>query len=84
VIVRAAAVAVQLDPIVEEPVDVVERVRTFLVSRQLDGAPDLLVRRRGLDAFELALQLLELARNRVPPSRFRLRRLARRSRSLSS
>src|SRR4029077_9441264 len=63
VIVSAAAVAVQLDPVVEQAVDVVEGVWTVLVPRKLDGAPDLLIRRRRLDALELALQLLELARD---------------------
>jgi hypothetical protein len=32
------------------------------VPRELDGAPDLLVGRRRLDPVELALQLVELAR----------------------
>jgi hypothetical protein len=45
-IVGAATVTVQLDPVVEEPVDVVQRVRTILVPRELDGTPDLLVGRR--------------------------------------
>jgi hypothetical protein len=51
---------VQLDPVVEQTFDVVERVRTILMTRELDGAPDLLVGRRGLDAVELPLQLFEL------------------------
>src|SRR5207247_2201046 len=63
VIVGATAVTVQLDPVVEQPVDVVQRVWAVLMSRELDGAPDLLVGRRSLDALELALQLLELARD---------------------
>ena len=60
VIVRAPAVAVKLDPVVEQPLDVVERVRAVLVACKLDRAPDLFVRRRRLDALELALQLFEL------------------------
>ena len=43
-----AAVAVQLDPVVEHPLDVVERVRPLLVAGELDRAPDLLVGRLGL------------------------------------
>src|SRR4029079_14733011 len=61
-IVGAAAVAVQLDPVLEQPLDIVQRVGPVLMARQLDGARELLVGRRGLDALELALQLLELAR----------------------
>src|SRR5439155_8084718 len=66
-IVGPAAVTVQLDPIVEEPADVVQRVRAVLVARKLDRAPALLARRRGLDARELALELLELARDLRAP-----------------
>ena len=36
VVVRAAAVAVQLEEVVEDPLDVVERVRPVLVARELD------------------------------------------------
>jgi hypothetical protein len=39
---------VQLDEVLEQPVDVIECVRALRVSRQLDRAPDLLVRRLGL------------------------------------
>ena len=60
-VVGAAAVAVQLEPVVEDPLDVVERVRPLLVPRELDRVPDLLVGRLGLDPVELALQPLELA-----------------------
>src|SRR5581483_5852506 len=35
-VVRAAAVAVQLEPVVEQPLDVIERVRALLVARELD------------------------------------------------
>ena len=51
----------QLEPVVQDPVDVVERVRPVLVPGQLDLVPDLLVGRLGLDPVELALQPLELA-----------------------
>ena len=40
-VVCAAAVTMQLDPVVEQPVDVVERVRAILMPRELDGTPDL-------------------------------------------
>src|SRR5580765_3474466 len=63
VIVGPAAVPVQLDPIVEEPLDVVQRVRAVLMARELDRTPDLLVGRCGLDSLELALQLLQLPGN---------------------
>ena len=42
-VVGAAAVAVQLDEVVDDPRDVVERVRAVVVARELDGAPRLLV-----------------------------------------
>ena len=61
-IVGASAVSVQLDPVLEQALHVVQRVRTILVPGELYGPPDLLVRRRCLDALELTLQLLELAR----------------------
>jgi hypothetical protein len=54
---------VQFDEVLEQPVDVIERVRALRVSRQLDRAPDLLVRRLRLDALELLLELLEVARH---------------------
>src|SRR5205807_1234425 len=61
-VVRTAAVTVQLDPVLEQPLDVVERVRAVLMSRQLDRAPDLLVGGSRLDPIELPLQLLQLPR----------------------
>ena len=60
-VVGAAAVAVQLEPVDEHPLDVVERVRPVLVAGELDLAPDLLVGRLGLDPVELALESIELA-----------------------
>ena len=61
-VVGAAAVPVELDPVLEEPLDVIERIRAILVPRELDRPPDLLVGRRGLDALQLTLQLLEVGR----------------------
>ncbi len=60
-VVGAAAVAVQLDPVVEHSLDVIEGVRTIGVPGQLDRAPDLLVSRLGLNLLELALEALQLA-----------------------
>src|SRR5438094_9833023 len=60
-VVRAATVAVQLDEVLQHPVDIVQRVRPVGMARQLDRAPDLLVARLGDDALELPLQALELA-----------------------
>src|SRR6266567_36069 len=74
VIVGPAAVTVQLDPVIEEPADVVERVGTVLMPRELDRTPDLLVRRRGLDALELRCSFSSSPETLVPPSRLRLRR----------
>ena len=66
-VVGAAAVAVQLDPVVEDPLDVVERVRPVLVARELDRAPDLVLGRVGLarEPLELALEPLLLAARRA-------------------
>ena len=61
-VVRPSAIAVELEEVLEDPLDVVERVRTVLVARQLDGAPDLGIGGLGLDPVELSLQPLELAR----------------------
>src|SRR5581483_7837478 len=55
------AVAVELDPVLEEALDVVQRVRAILVPRELDRAPDVLVRRLRLHPLQLVLQPLELA-----------------------
>src|SRR5262249_28819562 len=63
VVVRATAVAVELEPVVDEPLDVVERVRPVLVPRELDAMPDVLVGRLLSDALELTLQLLDLCRH---------------------
>src|SRR5207248_1362705 len=60
-VVRAAAIAVQLDPVVEDPLHVVERVRPVLVTRELDRAPDRLVGRVRLQSFELALEAFGFA-----------------------
>jgi hypothetical protein len=62
-VVGARAVAVELDPVVDHPRDVVERVRTVLMAGELDRPPDLLVRRLRFDPLELGLQPLELARD---------------------
>src|SRR5438067_7488467 len=45
-VVRARPVAVQLDEVLQQPGDVVERVRPLGVSRELDGTPDLPARDR--------------------------------------
>src|SRR6201989_3616600 len=55
-VVGVEAVAVQLEPVVEDPVDVVERVRAAVVARELDAPPDLLVGRLLLQPVELPLE----------------------------
>ena len=60
-VVRPAAIAVELEEVVEDPLHVVERVRALLVPRELDGAPDLLLARLRLQALELILKAIELA-----------------------
>ena len=59
-VVGSAPVAVQLEPVVEEPLHVVERVRPFRMTCELDRAPDFFVGRLRGHAVELALQALEL------------------------
>ena len=44
-VVAARPVAVQLDEVLEQALDVVEGVRPLLMARELDGAPDVLVGR---------------------------------------
>jgi hypothetical protein len=61
-VVGASAVTVELDPVLEQALDVVQRVRTVVVPRELDRAPDLVLGRLGAHAIELLLQALELAR----------------------
>ena len=61
-IVGPAAVAVQLDPVLDQALDVVERVRPVLVACELDLLPDLVPGRLGGDALELFLEPRELAR----------------------
>ena len=60
-VVAERPVAVQLEPVVEHPLDVVERVRPVVVTRELDLAPDLLVGGLLADSLDLPLQPLELA-----------------------
>src|SRR5262249_46461336 len=62
-VVRPTAVAVQLDPVGEHALDVVERVRPVGVTSELDVFPDLLLGRGRLVAqrAKLSLQPLLLA-----------------------
>ena len=60
VVVHPAAVAVELEEVLQDPLDVVERVRPLLMTGELDPLPDLLVRGVVLQPLELALQALEL------------------------
>src|SRR6185503_19609172 len=60
-ILGASPVTVQLHEVLKETLDVVEGVRTLGMTRQVDGPPDLLVCRLGLDPLELSLQAIELA-----------------------
>jgi hypothetical protein len=53
---------VELEPVVEQALDVVERVRPVVVARQLDLAPDLLVGGLLADPGDLPLQPVQLAR----------------------
>ncbi len=66
VIVHPPAIAVQLEEVLEDPLDVVEGVRALLVAGELDPLPDLLVRGVVLEPLELALQTLELGREPRP------------------
>ena len=75
-VVGAEAVAVQLEEVVEQALDVVERERALVVSRELDGAPDLLVRLLSRDPVELLLELVDLARDARAPEQARALELA--------
>src|SRR5690242_11912653 len=57
-VVAERPVAVQLEPVLEQAVDVVERVRPVIVAGQLDLPPDLFVGRLLADAVDLPLQPL--------------------------
>ena len=59
-VVRAAPVAVQLEEVLEDPLDVVERVRPVRVPSELDRLPDLLGARVRPDVVELILEAREL------------------------
>ncbi len=50
----------QLEPVVEDPLDVIERVRALLVPGELDALPDLLVGGVLAETLELTLEALEL------------------------
>src|SRR2546429_477893 len=56
-----AIVACQLEPVIEQALYVVERMRPLIVARGLDVAPDVLVGRLLTDAGDLPLEPLELA-----------------------
>ena len=60
-VVGATAVAVELEEVVEDPLDVVERVRPVEMTRELDRLPDLLGGRIRPQLVELILQPRELA-----------------------
>ena len=60
-VVTVVAVAVQLEPVVDQPLNVVEGVRPVWLPCELDRMPDLLVGGCGDEAVELTLQPLELA-----------------------
>src|SRR5207302_6809018 len=61
-IVGTRAVAVQLDPVLEQPLDVVQRVRPVLVPGELDLLPDVVPRERlGAQELDLFLHPLDLA-----------------------
>src|SRR5438874_1693916 len=59
--VTQRSVAVQLEPVGQEALDVIECVRPLVVAGQLDLAPDLLVGRLLADPCDLPLEPLELA-----------------------
>src|SRR5918994_5006420 len=68
-ILRPGPISVQLHEVLEQPLDVVERVRAVVVPCELDKLPDFLVGSALLDALELALQALELTRQPRPPQK---------------
>src|SRR5262249_46906852 len=59
-VVASASVAVQLEPVLEQPLDVVQRVRPLRVARKLDRPPDVVVARLLPDPVELSLKAFEL------------------------
>ena len=71
-VVRERAVAVQLDEVVEDPLDVVERVRPVLVARELDGVPDLVGARLLRDPVDLVLETGQLPRDADPAQKRQL------------
>ena len=60
-VVGAATVTVKLEEVLEDALDVVERVRTVGMASELDRLPDLLRGRVGSKVVELILQARELA-----------------------
>jgi hypothetical protein len=62
-IVAERAVAVQLDEVVENALDVIEGVRPVLVARELDRLPDVVLGRFGSDPVDLTLQAGHLTRD---------------------
>jgi hypothetical protein len=75
-VIGPGAVSVQLDEVLQQTFDVVERIRPILVPRELDLLPDLLVGRLGLDAGELPLEPLQLARELRPSEQVEAAELA--------
>ena len=71
-VVRERAVAVELDEVVEDPLDVVERVRAVLVAGELDRAPDLVRARLLRDPVDLVLEPRHLARDAHPAEKRKL------------
>ena len=60
-VVGATPIAVKLEEVLEDPLDVVEGVRPVDVASELDRLPDLLRGRVGLEVVELILEARELA-----------------------
>ena len=65
-VVRERAIAVQLDEVVEDSLDVVQRVRPVLMAGKLDGAPDLVRARLLRDPVDLVLETGQLPGNADP------------------
>src|SRR6266511_3674956 len=61
------SISMQLDEVLEEPLDIVEGVGALGVPCELDRPPDFRIRRLRLDAVELTLEALELARDASAP-----------------
>ena len=71
-VIGERAVAVELDEVIEHPLDVIECVGPIRMAGELDLFPDFVSARLGFDSIDLALETRHLARHADSPQKRKL------------